>query len=193
MRGRRKRTTACCLLLMGLLCLFGCSSPSSDSGKSGSTESETGLVYERSMELQYAENFSVDYYEGGYKQLQTMDGTKLLVVPEGKETPEGLDEDVTVLKQPIQNLYLVSSSVMDIFDKLEALDTIRFSGQKAENWYVKKTATLDHLNSNDIYVQLWVINNGFDPDVIRAKGQQTKYQKINISIGHAEYYYDYEF
>ena len=137
MRGRRKRTTACCLLLMGLLCLFGCSSPSSDSGKSGSTESETGLVYERSMELQYAENFSVDYYEGGYKQLQTMDGTKLLVVPEGKETPEGLDEDVTVLKQPIQNLYLVSSSVMDIFDKLEALDTIRFSGQKAENWYVK--------------------------------------------------------
>ena len=137
MRGRRKRTTACCLLLMGLLCLFGCSSPSSDSGKSGSTESETGLVYERSMELQYAENFSVDYYEGGYKQLQTMDGTKLLVVPEGKETPEGLDEDVIVLKQPIQNLYLVSSSVMDIFDKLEALDTIRFSGQKAENWYVK--------------------------------------------------------
>ena len=65
--------------------------------------------------------------------------------------------------------------------------------KRGENWYVKKTATLDHLNSNDIYVQLWVINNGFDPDVIRAKGQQTKYQKINISIGHAEYYYDYEF
>ena len=137
MRGRRKRTTACCLLLMGLLCLFGCSSPSSDSGKSTSAESKTELVYESSMELQYAENFSVDYYEGGYKLLQTMDGTKLLVVPEGKEAPEGLEEDVTILRQPMHDLYLVSSSVMDIFDKLGALDTIRFSGQKAENWYVE--------------------------------------------------------
>lgn len=137
MRGRKKRTTACCLLLMGLLWLCGCSSPSSDSGKSTSAESEAGLVYESSMELQYAENFSVDYYEGGYKLLQTMDGTKLLVVPEGKEAPEGLEKDVTILQQPMHDLYLVSSSVMDIFDKLGALDTIRFSGQKAENWYVE--------------------------------------------------------
>ena len=137
MRGRKKRTTVCCLLLMGLLWLCGCSSPSSDSGKSASAESEAGLVYESSMELQYAENFSVDYYEGGYKLLQTMDGTKLLVVPEGKEAPEGLEEDVTILRQPMHDLYLVSSSVMDIFDKLGALDTIRFSGQKAENWYVE--------------------------------------------------------
>lgn len=137
MRGRKKRTTTCCLLLMGLLWLCGCSSPSSDSGKSACAESEAGLVYENSMELQYAENFSVDYYEGGYKLLQTMDGTKLLVVPEGKEAPEGLEEDVTILRQPMHDLYLVSSSVMDIFDKLGALDTIRFSGQKAENWYVE--------------------------------------------------------
>ena len=63
MRGRKKRTTACCLLLMGLLWLCGCSSPSSDSGKSASAESEAGLVYESSMELQYAENFS-NYYDG---------------------------------------------------------------------------------------------------------------------------------
>ncbi len=102
-------------------------------------EAESGeLVYEGSMELQYAENFSVDYYEGGCRMLKTMDETQILVVPEGKEIPENLSEDVIVMKQPIRNLYLVSSAVMDMFAKLDALDTVRFSGQKEENWYVEE-------------------------------------------------------
>ncbi|MGN0131173.1 MAG: ABC transporter substrate-binding protein [Lachnospiraceae bacterium] len=153
MTGRIKKTTLCCLFLVGLLGLWGCSSPSSDTADSittgtenrytvsGQTEIEEaenkGLIYESSMELQYAENFSVDYYEGGYRLLKTMDGTEILVIPEGKETPEGLKEGVIVLKQPIENLYLVSSSVMDIFSKLDALDAIRLSGQKEDGWYIE--------------------------------------------------------
>ena len=140
----RKRITVCCLMLMGLLGLSGCSSPSSDSVKHSVVESEqevtdtqSSLVYKGSMELQYARNFSVDYYEEGYKLLTIVDGNKILIVPKGKETPAGLEKDVIVLHQPVQNLYLVSSSVMDIFDKLDAMDAIRFSGQKEENWYVE--------------------------------------------------------
>lgn len=102
-----------------------------------STYRLASLSYKGSMELQYASNFSVDYYEDGYKLLKLIDGTKLLMVPKDKETPSGLEKDVIVLHQPVQNLYLVSSSVMDIFDKLDAMDTIRFSGQKEENWYVE--------------------------------------------------------
>lgn len=34
---------------------------------------------------------------------------------------------------------------------------------------------------------------GFDYDTIMEKGKQTKYRKANISIGKADYYYDYEF
>ena len=41
------------------------------------------------------------------------------------------------MQQPVQNLYLVSSSVMDIFDHLDALDSIRFSSQKEEDWYIE--------------------------------------------------------
>lgn len=155
MTGRKKWTTIGCLFLVGLLGLCSCGSPSSDSAGNVVTESESGktvsekteqtketeessseLVYESSMELQYAENFSVDYYEGGYKLLTITDGTKLLIVPEGKETPEGLEEDVIVLKQPIENLYLVASSVMNIFSELDALESIRLSGQKEEGWYI---------------------------------------------------------
>lgn len=50
---------------------------------------ETGLVYKGSMELEYAENFTVDYYEGGYTLLTTtMDGAQFLIVPENGEVPQ---------------------------------------------------------------------------------------------------------
>lgn len=153
MTGRKRITTICCLLLMGLLGLCSCGSPSSDSVEnissdisedsavSGSTESidenSAEFVYESSMELKYAENFSVDYYTGGYKLLTVMDGTKLLVVPEGKAVPENLEENMYIMRQPVENLYLVATAAMDMFDSLDAVDTIRLSGQKEGNWYIE--------------------------------------------------------
>ena len=139
MRGRKKITILCCLFFAGLLGLCSCGSPSSASVENNTAQVESGseLVYESSMELKYAENFSVDYYEGGYKMLSIKDGTKILVIPEGKAVPDHLDGDVIIMKQPIKNLYLVASSVMDMFDKLDALDTIRLSGQKEDGWYIE--------------------------------------------------------
>lgn len=153
MTGRKRITTICYLLLMGLLGLCSCGSPSSDSVEnissdisedsavSGSTESidenSAEFVYESSMKLKYAENFSVDYYTGGYKLLTVMDGTKLLVVPEGKAVPENLEEDMYIMRQPVENLYLVATAAMDMFDSLDAVDTIRLSGQKEGNWYIE--------------------------------------------------------
>lgn len=144
MRGRKNIAIISCLFLMGLLWLTGCGSPSSDSTENSLVESadQTEVVDWKdmkpvgSMELLYAENFSVDYYEGGFKLLETMDGTQILVVPKDKEIPQNVDEDTIVLKQPVQNMYLVSSAVMDIFSKLDAIDTLRFSSQTEDNWYV---------------------------------------------------------
>ena len=78
-----------------------------------------------SMALSYAENFSVDYY-GDYTLLKTKDGTQILTVPEDKDIPDNLDEDIVVLKQPVDGIYLVSSAVMDMFRELGALDCIQF-------------------------------------------------------------------
>lgn len=150
---RVKLTLYCCLLLIGLLALCSCSSPlfnstdntinklGNEQASSNITENIDGkngeLVYLNSMELQYAENFSVEYYEGGYTLLKTYEGDKILVVPEGKETPIGIEDEVIVLNYPIKNLYLVASGVMDMFDALDAIDTIKFSGQKEEDWYIE--------------------------------------------------------
>lgn len=131
MKIRKKITTLCCLLLLGLPGLYGCGSPSSDSAG-------PDLIYQGSMELRYAEHFSIDYYEGGYKMLTVKDGTKILTVPEGMEIPQDLEEDVIIMQEPVRNLYLVASAAMDMFGKLDALDTIRLSGQKEDGWYLEE-------------------------------------------------------
>lgn len=128
---------------MGLLGLSGCGSPSSASMDTSaeatseitqaaetSQEERTELVKTGSMELQYAENFTVDYYEDGYKMLTTLpDSQRYLLVPEGQPVPQGLDEDVSILQEPLQNIYLVASGVMDMFASLGAVDQIRFPGR----------------------------------------------------------------
>ena len=141
---RLKRLFINICLLIGLLGLSGCSSPNSVSGDMETT-AEVSAVFNwpdmvpvETMELKYAENFSVESYEGGYRLLVTKDGTKLLTIPEGMDVPENLDEDIAPIRQPVKDLYLVSSSVMNIFSELDALDSISLSGQKAENWYIEE-------------------------------------------------------
>ena len=139
MTGRKKIIALGLVFMTGLQGLTGCGSPSSVSGRQTVAEQQETkeLVYESSMELSYAENFSVDYYEGGYKVLTTMDGTKILTVPEDQKIPEGIEEDTIILQEPVSNLYLVSSGVMDMFDKIDAIDTLSFSSQKADGWYIE--------------------------------------------------------
>lgn len=150
MTGRKTIIALGLVFMTGLQGLTGCGSPSSvSSGQTVAEQQETkGLVYESSMELSYAENFSVDYYEGGYKVLTTRDGTKVLTVPEDQEIPEGIEEDTIILQEPVSNLYLVSSGVMDMFDKINAINTLSFSSQKADGWYIedaKKAMEEGHL------------------------------------------------
>ena len=65
--------------------------------------------------------------------------------------------------------------------------------KRGNNWYSAKTATIKDIESENPEVRLWVALNGFDVEKIRKNGKQTKYEKRNILIGIADYYYDYEF
>ena len=88
-----------------------------------------------SMELQYADQFGVDYYEGGYKLISFANGDRFLTIPAGSTVPEGIDADIVPLQQPLQNIYLVATSSMCLFDALDALDSIALSGTEADGWY----------------------------------------------------------
>lgn len=91
-----------------------------------------------SMELHYAGQFSVDYYDGGYKLISIKDGGSYLVVPEGSEPPSGLSEEIVVLRQPLDHVYLVATSAMDFICGIESLDKIALSGTEASGWYIKE-------------------------------------------------------
>lgn len=65
--------------------------------------------------------------------------------------------------------------------------------KRGDFWYRAVTATIEDINSEDIERRLWLCHNGFDREKIMKNGQQTKYHKMNVSFGKAEYYYDYEF
>ena len=64
------------------------------------------------------------------------DMKKMIVLPEDAAEVDSLPADVTVLRQPVENIYLVSTSVMDLLLHLDALDSVAFSGTKAEGWYL---------------------------------------------------------
>ncbi len=93
------------------------------------------LKYESTVALEYADQFAIYKYEGGYSLIDMVDSDRMLVVPEGKEVPDGLDRDIVVVQQPLENIYLVASSAMALFDAMDALDRIAFVGTK--QWYVE--------------------------------------------------------
>ncbi len=89
------------------------------------------------MELKYAKEFGVDYYQDGYKLITLGDGSRFLVVPEGKDVPKGISGDITPIYQPVENIYLAATSAMCLFDAMDRLDAIKLSGTKAEGWYIE--------------------------------------------------------
>lgn len=90
-----------------------------------------------SMEPELADQFSVDYYQDGYKLITLADGSRFLVVPEGLDIPSGIDKDIAVLKQPVKNIYLAATAAMCLFDALDSLDAISFSGTREDGWYIE--------------------------------------------------------
>lgn len=97
-----------------------------------------GWVPVRSLALEYAAQFSVDIFEGGYQLIQTSDGSRFLTVPEGKQAPEGIAPAIRILHQPLGKIYLAATSAMCLFDEMDTLEAIRFSGTRAEDWYSER-------------------------------------------------------
>lgn len=117
------------VLLLGLLC--GCSGDLSPGGLGNGWEPID------TMPLEYATQFKVDYYDGGYKLLTVADGSRFLLIPEGQEKPKGIAKDIVPLYQPLENIYLAASAAMCFFDRLDCIDAISLSGTRAEGWYIE--------------------------------------------------------
>ncbi len=99
------------------------------------------------MELAYADQFQIDTY-GNYKLITIVDNGRFLLVPAGVPVPENVTSDVMVLQQPLTNVYLVSSAVMDLVCEIDGLSNVKYTALKEKDWYVQKAA--DAMESGDL-------------------------------------------
>ena len=130
MRTAVQRCGALALCVVLLFCLLaGCTGHSGEKNWSELTPQST-------TELKYAKQFTIEDYGNGLQLITIAQDRQYLLVPEGAQAPAGVPEEVTVLQQPIQNIYLTATAAMDLFRALDGLDAIRLSGTKESGWYL---------------------------------------------------------
>ena len=147
------------------------SSASSEAASSSEAEEsyDGKLVFDHSMELQYAKCFSVDYYKGGYKLIKTTGGASLLIVPENMSVPAEISEDTHVLQQPVTNIMVSSTPVTSLINAVGQLDAISLTTYDVDSWYIEnvKTAMTDG--------KLTYIGNYKEPDYEQITASGTEF------------------
>ena len=89
------------------------------------------------VKLSYADQFQIDEY-GNYKLITIVDNGRFLLIPKGVPVPADVPEDVTVLQQPLNHVYLVSSAVMDLICQTGGLSHVAYTALKEDDWYVQQ-------------------------------------------------------
>lgn len=105
-------------LMVLSLCACGAADAPGKTGEQTAAVSWDELVFDRTMPLRYAEQFSVEYAGDSYKRITINNDRVYLLVAEGAAVPDGVPTGVTVLQQPLDQIYLVAAAAMDYFDKL---------------------------------------------------------------------------
>ena len=138
--------------VMLLACLTACgntapnastqqSEPNSSAPSSGEEDYDGELILDSTMQLDYAKNFSIDFYKGGYRMITAgTGGFKYLVVPENMSVPQDLDENVKVLQQPINSVYIASSGMASLISAIGALDRVKLVATEQNEWYIDDIA-----------------------------------------------------
>lgn len=139
MKIRKILTTIISIMLA--FALAGCSGSSTDNAGSVWDEHLTG-----SMELKYADQFHVDYYEDGISVVTVEDGLRYLVTEDADALPDWLPEDevsgMTVIAAPAHAVYNAASSAMDLIDAAGGLDSVIMTSTQAGDWGIDKIKKL---------------------------------------------------
>lgn len=98
----------------------------------GEKENKADMSFIGSMELKYAEQFSVDYCENGCSVV-TIGDDRFLIVPQNTDVPENT-AGMAVIRQPIENIYVAATSAMDLFDSIDKLDDVKMTSTNSGSW-----------------------------------------------------------
>ena len=139
-------TQAACQIILILvlaigLVLSGCGKSGEETGGNAFDDHHKG-----SMELKYADQFSVDYYDDGISVVRVEDGLDYLVTDGSGELPDWLSEEdikgMTVINAPAGKVYNAASSAMDLIDAAGALDSVVMTSTQESDWSIDKIRKL---------------------------------------------------
>ncbi len=107
------------------------------------TTSLEGLVVQSEEKLVYATGFSITHYQSGFASftLDAHPNQVFLLVPEGQLPPEGLSENVVVLRQPMGHITFNSTGMVSLVDAIGGLDHIASVGTDLKGWYLDNVIT----------------------------------------------------
>lgn len=137
-----------------------------DNASSDDTSKELQCVGK--MELSYAKQFEIDYYEEGYAYIRTGDEEEYVIIPEGYEDNNLGYENAGLIHKPVDSIYLAATSAMDLFREIDGLDNIKACSTKAEDYSIEEAR--ERILSNAIsfvgkysapdYEKLLLLNTG---------------------------------
>lgn len=93
-----------------------------------------GYGYIGTLDVKYAKQFAVYYYENDYKIIEVQTEGKYLLVPEGAEVPAGAEQTMRILQLPLDHIYLQATFAMALFTALNAQDHIKLVGTDVDGW-----------------------------------------------------------
>ncbi len=114
------------ILIIGILFLTSCSETEK---QNFSNQNPIG-----SMNLEYASQFSVDYYEDNFSLISIEDGEKYLLVPPESKVPDNIPEDITIIRQPVEKIYMPASSAVDLIHEIDSLDKVFAVSTAQKDW-----------------------------------------------------------
>lgn len=111
------------IVMTGILC--GCSCPKNTNWKETTNENEKYIPEKiGEMQLDYANQFAVTYYEQGYSYIEIADGRDYVLIPEGAKRTNLGHEGATLIDLPCQKVYQAATSGADLIRELGALDEV---------------------------------------------------------------------
>ncbi len=105
-------------------------------------EDGSRIDFNKEIETEYAKMFTAVCSDDGYAYIHIEQAGDYVVVPEDRvdvkiNDPSGEGAEAAVLCKPFNNIYLVSSSAMDIFASLDdELKCLSFTGLDKKDWRV---------------------------------------------------------
>ena len=107
-----------------------------NTGGNGQRISWSQMRPSASMSLSYASQFTVDLYEGGFRLISIGDAAAIWLFHKDRKFRRDWMRRFRCCVSPLDRIYLVATSAMDLFRSLDSLDQIRLSGTRTEGWHI---------------------------------------------------------